>query len=67
MLGTHARSGSVGATEHHGHRDLTGGHVQGLGGGVDDMVDGLQKNTQQQKYTTVSGAAQDCTAILAPC
>ncbi len=41
VLGAHARRRAVGAAEHDGAAHLSAGHVQRLGGRVDDLVDGL--------------------------
>jgi len=41
VLGSDTGSGTVGATEGDGASDVTAGHVVGLGGRVDDLINGL--------------------------
>lgn len=51
VLGGDAGRGAVGSPEDDGHRLQTGGHVVGLGGRVDDLVDGLHGEVEGHELT----------------
>ena len=51
MLGADASRGAVGPPEDDGHRLAAGGHVVGLGRGVDDLVDGLHGEVEGHELT----------------
>lgn len=51
VLGGDAGWGTVGPPEDDGHRLQPGGHVVGLGGGIDDLVDGLHGEVKGHELT----------------
>lgn len=58
---TDGSGSTVGATEDDGHLLLTTRHVQGLGGTVDDVVDGLRNH---HAHTRSAAAANACASDL---
>lgn len=51
VLGGDPGRGAIGPPEDDGHRLQPGGHVVGLGGGVDDLVDGLHGEVKGHELT----------------
>jgi hypothetical protein len=49
VLGADAAGGAVRTAEHDGRADLAARHVQGLGGRVDDVVDGLHGEVERHE------------------
>lgn len=51
VLGGHTRSSSIRSTEDDRNVDGAGGHIEGLGGRIDNLVDGLHGEVKGHELT----------------